>query len=415
MIGGADSLNYLNPSGPQAIAYGGYAVYYFNPELPTSKSHQVNLTIERPLWRNTVFRGSYTGTRGFHLDQYYNYNPNPSDYTWLKNTGLPLPTGAMAGVARRQYSYGDIAEFRKTGSSSYHGFQVGAEHRFSKGYAFQFFYVLGNAYGDATEQENNDYSFNNEEYFYVKGTVPSGEAARNRLLNYKRDPSIPKHRLRWNWVIDLPFGRGKTFGRDSGRWLDRLIGGWQMAGMGTMRSNWIRLPITIWGGLEQIQKYGKSLPIQDCRSGVCIDGYLWYNGYISANRINSTDAQGRPNGVMGLPASYRPAHQPLNTANDTNLADLPLKNGSTVRIAINDPIHPWRNLVALGPKTIQLDASLFKRIVINERFSLRFNADFFQVMNNPGLPQPSADTGIILMRNSANAARNLQMTLRLLW
>jgi hypothetical protein len=415
IIGGVSSKNYLDPNGPQAISVGGFTTYYFNPDQPTSKSHQMNLTLERPLWRDTVFRGSYTGTFGFDLDQYYNHNPNPNDYTWLMNNRTPLPTGTTSGIARRRYPYGDLAEFRKTGSSSYHGFTLGAQRRFAKGYAFQIFYVLANAYGNATEQENNEYSFNNPEYFYVNGTVSSDEARRDRQLNYRRDPSIPKHRVRGNYVVDLPFGRGKLVARNAGGILDRIIGGWQLAGMGTMRSNYIALPITNWGPTDKVEVYGKKYPIQDCRSGVCYDGYLWYNGYIPANRINSTDAQGRPNGVMGVPKEYKPSNQPINTSNDTNLVDIRLQNGSTVRIAVNDPIHPFRNLVTLGPKTIQMDASLFKRIRINERWNLRFNADFFNVMNNPGLPQPAADTGVLITRNSANGPRALQLTLRLLW
>jgi hypothetical protein len=30
---------------------------------------------------------------------------------------------------------------------------------------------------------------------------------RNRLLNYQRDINIPKHRVLWNWIADLPFGK----------------------------------------------------------------------------------------------------------------------------------------------------------------------------------------------------------------
>jgi hypothetical protein len=58
---------------------------------------------------------------------------------------------------------------------------------------------------------------------------------------------------------------------------------------------------------------------------------------------------------------------------------------------------------------------LFKRVKINERFGVRFNADFFNVLNMPGTPQPEASTGIVSLRNSAQAARQLQLTLRLLW
>ena len=60
-----------------------------------------------------------------------------------------------------------------------------------------------------------------------------------------------------------------------------------------------------------IEIYGYKYPIEDCTSGACFPGYLWWNGYIPANRINSMDAQGRPNGIMGVPANYKPAATPL--------------------------------------------------------------------------------------------------------
>jgi hypothetical protein len=95
--------------------------------------------------------------------------------------------------------------------------------------------------------------------------------------------------VRWNWVADLPFGRGKWLGRNAGGLLDRLIGGWQIAGMGWLRSNYFALPTGIYPTGEKIEIYGYKYPIEDCTSGVCWPGYLWWNGYIPANRINSYD------------------------------------------------------------------------------------------------------------------------------
>ena len=54
-----------------------------------------------------------------------------------------------------------------------------------------------------------------------------------------------------------------------------------------------------------------NIPIQNCTSGACIPGYLWWNGYIPANQINSMMPAGRPNGYMGVPADYKPAVTPL--------------------------------------------------------------------------------------------------------
>ena len=86
--------------------------------------------------------------------------------------------------------------------------------------------------------------------------------------------------------------------------LDKFIGGWQIAGLGSLRSNYFTLPTNNYPTGTPIQFYGYQYPIQDCRSGACFPGYLWWNGYIPANRINSVDANGKPNGVMGVPVTY---------------------------------------------------------------------------------------------------------------
>jgi hypothetical protein len=65
--------------------------------------------------------------------------------------------------------------------------------------------------------------------------------------------------------------------------------------------------------------------------------------------------------------------------------------------------------------TYGLDASLFKTVRIKESVAVRFNADFFNVLNMPGLNIPNSSTGILSLQNSANSPRQLQVTLRLLW
>jgi len=179
---------------------------------------------------------------------------------------------------------------------------------------------------------------------------------------------------------------------------------------------------------EKVEIYGYKYPIQDCRSGSCFDGYLWWNGYIPAHQINSVDANGKPNGIMGVPANYKPAAEPLlpwpanpNKSDPmysfygTNTVWVPLKDGSVQRLAYNDNLHPWRNQFAPSVRHWNLDASLFKEIRINERFKVRFNADFFNVLNNPGNPNTIDGTGLLSTRTSGQNSRELQLTLRLNW
>ena len=126
---------------------------------------------------------------------------------------------------------------------------------------------------------------------FLPGAVPADLDARNRFLNYRRDTDVPKHRLRWNWIVDLPFGRGKKFGGNAGGFLDRIIGGWQLAGIGNMQTaaTWTCRRAT--GAAGDGRDLRQEVPHPGLPQRRCYDGYLYWNGYIPANRINSYDAQ----------------------------------------------------------------------------------------------------------------------------
>jgi hypothetical protein len=210
------------------------------------------------------------------------------------------------------------------------------------------------------------------------------------------------------------------------------VGGWQAAGMGTLYSTYITLPTGMFPTDTKLESYGYKYPIQDCTSGTCYPGYLWYNGYIPAYRINSTDPKtGKPNGYMGVPADYKPAFQPLwpypadylsrSSSTDpmygfygTNTLWIPLNNGTVQRTTWSG-LDPLRQQFL--PSTLQwgMDASLFKAVPITESVNVRFNVDFFNVFNHPGNPSSVANTGFLSTRNSGQGARQVQLTLRFTW
>ena len=264
----------------------------------------------------------------------------------------------------------------------------------------------------------NTYQVDQPEIF-LPGTFPQSQEDRLRFYRYQRDTDIPKHRFRFNYLLDLPVGRGKKFAGNIGSKANRLIGGWQIAGYGTTSSRYWSLPTGNWGPISQPEIYGTQYPIQDCRGGTCFPGYLYYNGYIPANRINVA------NGVQGVPQSYKPSSQPINPApatgtvdpnfNDTNNVLVPLKNGSNQLVAYDNGLHPWRNQAILGPWLSNMTASLFKTVAITERVSLRLNLDAFNVLNQPGLSLPDSTTGILSLRTSAQGARTMQYTARFSW
>ena len=76
--------------------------------------------------------------------------------------------------------------------------------------------------------------------------MPTDLQERNRFLNYKRDPNTPKHQIRWNWIVDIPLGRGKKFAGNASGVADKLLGGWQIAGTGNWRTTYFTLPTNLY-------------------------------------------------------------------------------------------------------------------------------------------------------------------------
>ncbi|MGH9660714.1 MAG: hypothetical protein ACRD96_19345, partial [Bryobacteraceae bacterium] len=416
----------------------GFSAQFLDPHHADGRVQDWNLTVEKEVMADTVVRIAYVGNYGDKQQQWVNYNDSTPDYIWYATRKEPLPTGPFASVARRSYdqqTYGSINLFSATGYGRYNGVQFEIERRYSNGIGFQAFWVIGNTLlvnrdTDGTQSADAVLGLNN----FLPGAAPADPQERNRFLNYKRDPNTPKHQFRWNFIVDLPFGRGKKFGSGAGGAVDKLIGGWQIAGLGNIRTNYWTLPTNVYPVAGQnVEVYGYQHPIEDCRSGVCYPGYLWWNGYIPANRINSTDTNGRPNGVMGVPSNYKaaaaplipfgsttlPANAPANTAlsgfYDTNTVWIPLNNGTVQRTTFDDGLHPWRNQYMPGVVQWFQDASLFKFINLTEGVTLRFNFDFFNVFNNPNNPNTIGGDGVLSTRNSGSGARVMQAGLRLTW
>jgi Carboxypeptidase regulatory-like domain len=455
VFAGLNSQNAVSLTTARGLTNTSGVITYFNPDQPTSRVHTWNFTLEKEILPETVLRVGYVGVHGTHDDETFSYAQSTPTYVWYASTGTPLPTGANAGLLQRPFDlnsdgsiassvFGTVQELKKTGYSWTNGLQLELEHRYRQGFAYQFQYAMLNALrlgsgGGGTDDVINDVNQ------YLPGTVPSDVTARHRLFDYQRETSTPKHRLRWNWILDLPFGNGKLVARNSRGVLEKLIGGWQLTGIGSLRSNWASLPSGSGGYYPtgvKIEQYGFQYPIQDCTGTsptaggpvVCTPGYLWWNGYIPANRINSQTADGRPNGIEGVPSNYKPAvaplipqgstalppNAPVNTDVsqfwDTNTVWIPLKDGTVQRTTYAPGFHPLQNQYIPGVWQWGLDAGLVKNFRLTERANLRFNMDAFNVLNSPGTPNSiSSSSGILSTIGFANSGREVQFTLRLAW
>ncbi len=193
-----------------------------------------------------MFRVTYVFTHGSNLDQNYQYNNAPSTYVWETATGTTPPTGTYASTATRPYdqtTWGGNVMSMKTGWSNDSALQLNYQRPFKKGIAYQIFYVYSRAFrvGGNTFRDNVLYPAQD----FAPGVLPSGldtgtilnpSQALNHYENYHVDTAIPEHHITFNGIVDLPVGKGKRLLHNSNRFLDALVGGYQVAFVGQVVS-----------------------------------------------------------------------------------------------------------------------------------------------------------------------------------
>lgn len=476
VIMGTNSSNVVNTSTTTSILPG-QVLNSINPKMPPDFVTDVNFTIEQPLKGHSAIRLSYIWTHGTNLDQEYFYNQQPSTYVWEMQKGITPPTGGASVIGTSaantyaatamgpydQTTWGSNVWIQKSGFSNDNELEVNYERLYHHGLAFQAFYVWskafrvgGNGWRDGKIYPAQDYVGSSGNVGSMttigSGTVmaanlpptrPSSVAsyenwhALNVYENYIPDGAIPAHHIRFNGIVDLPFGTGKRLIGNANRLINELVGGFQLAGDTNISTQFFQVGNGNFGGTNPIKLYKHSAPIVDCRSGVCYREYLWFNGYIAptanansgycnANYGVGNTSGGVPKCVYGLPSDYVPYEYPINnvpgvTGYGTNNVAVTLSNNSTVTVPYSPGptnTNRYSKTFLNGPINWTADLSLFKVFPITESTNLRFNLDAFNLFNVQGFNNPNGTDGTqaILpngISGSYNTPRQLQFTLRL--
>ena len=481
---GVNSADTVNTATTTAIVPGiaGGAPGYLDPDFKPDNVTEVNATLEQTLKGNSALRLSWVWTHGSYLDHAYYPNDALSSFVWEMDTGTAPPTGGASVIGTPQQDtyaatalnpydntvYGNFEWDEKTGWSNDNDLQINYQRLFHRGFAYQIFYVWTRAFREGGNSTRDSQVYPTQEYLGVlpvtatftsaypvtapalPPTRPSGIAsyadwhAQDVWQRYQLDSGIPPQRIEFNYLVDLPVGRGKKFLGNSNRFVDELVGGYQIAGAGYMVAQ-IFQPASSsastanWGPIAPIHLYKHKLPITDCRSGNCYPAYFWFNGYIpptqNASSGQCTAANGVKTGaggalecVYGLPANYTPYEEPIDTVPgtafyNTNDVTVNLANGKTATQGYGSGpagANPYSKTFIAGPKNWETDISLFKVFPITERYSLRFNMDAFNFLNHQGWNNPNSTDGTEAYwpggqsgAKSYNSGRQLQFTLRL--
>ncbi|MEK7752962.1 MAG: TonB-dependent receptor [Acidobacteriota bacterium] len=220
--------------------------------------------------------------------------------------------------------------------------------------------------GDTTSGDNDDL-----QDIYNR----AGERAASNFL-------IP-HRLVLAPIWDLPFGRGRSWGRAWHPIIDAVAGGWQLATIGTLRAG---SPFGV-GVLD-----GPRAVLGDSAGGRALRPNLVSSDLYSANK-------GKPlaDGSRGLewlkPAAFAiPARYTLGNASRT----LP---------------------GVYGPGSVSFDLMVAKNFRWRERWRAQFRWEMFNFTNTPafGLPEQTVGSSEFGRVTSAGARRIMQFGLKLYW
>jgi outer membrane receptor protein involved in Fe transport len=344
-----------NPLGGTLVPLNRLDLFDFNPENPLRV--QYNLTLQREVLPQTVVTVGYIGSRGFH--QVRNVEANQSIPEILPDGQYFFPTSATGGNPPRRNPNFESIRLRVTdGNSWYNGVTASLSKRFSAGLQFQGSYTFGKSYDEGSQAIGSGDFSNSFQPRY----------AYDRSDNYGRSDFDIRHNFVFNYSYELPFGR------NSNGLMAALAGGWQMAGIVSVRSG---VPFTPVIGFDR----ARARP----RSGGAGQRPSWAPGY------------NRDNVILGGNTQYF----------DPNAFVLPAPGffGDVERNALE------------GPGFATWDMSVMKNLRFGSRYRGQFRFEVFNVLNraNFGLPTSTVfnsagrveNTGEIT--NIVGTARQMQL------
>ena len=194
---------------PPALPYGpAFTLYTVQRTFRRPYTEQWNFNIQRTFGNNYLFEVGYMGNESHKLPEATNYNqaslPNPN-----------IPFAAQPLQPRRPYpAYGKITVFDHMGNANYNGLTVKVEKHYSSGFSFLTAYTWSKAIDSSTDINSDD----------IKAP---GDAKSYRSLA----ALDTAQRFVGSYTYELPFGKGKKFGGQSGSVANTFIGGWQLNGI----------------------------------------------------------------------------------------------------------------------------------------------------------------------------------------
>jgi hypothetical protein len=375
------------PGSSLALAtFMGRDIAFLPIEASNPQSQRWELSVQRELPGRWVVEAAVIGTRGYDINVGFNLNAVPGVYlsrspfrdqgtvnfltTNVANPFRGLIPGTTLGtsstVQRQQLlrpfpQFLNIGSQRFDGTSSYRSLQLRGEKRFSHGYTLLASYTWSSFF---------------ERVSLLNDVDPN-------LERRVSGADIP-HRIVVSGIWELPFGRGRKWGRDWHKAIDGVIGGWQLQGIFQAQDGF---PLTL--------------------------GNIYYSGDLKNIRTNIAGKTARVQTLVDISGFYF-SDAAVRVDNDPNKPLDPVKQRADQRIRLANNIRtlpsrlPWFR----GQGLHLWDLSIIKKVSISETVKVELRGEFLNAFNhaqfnNPSLDPTSTNFGIITSQN--NLPRNVQL------
>ncbi len=319
-----------------------------DPKAITPNSWQWNATLEQQLHRNTTFELGYVGNTGVHLSSMYDANSVPQS-SWLQEAFAP--STAVANSYRPATNFGQIGGFARYGHTTYHSLQTLFRSQIGRS-TFQAAYTWSHSIGNI-DLDNSSGSFGNEATLSLQ------------------NPRLDKHNTNINrpniFVLNEVFFLPKF--DKSNKLVQESVGGWELNSIFTAAHG---SSLTVFGGSS-----GGGCTNLDI-NGTCITGY--------GSTLNSLIGTG-----------YNGNNLPLSTGINCNAGQhgnqiLNANAFTLVGYAIGTiPSNIAGRGECYGAPTTDLDAQLAKNWQIKEKYRIKFQFDFFDLLNHPNFNTSSLE------------------------
>lgn len=159
--------------------------------------------------------------------------------------------------------YAALQTLSTVGRSDYHGASFSLRQRFRDSFVFDFNYTFSKSMDNASTLETLRVLSN-----VIRNPIDPD-------LEYSVSDFDIRHNINANFLMQLPFGRGRAFWSDSGSVVNTLVGGWQLSGIMRYHTG---LPAGSPGDFEWAtnwQSQSNGVRLRDVETGNCsnVDGF----------------------------------------------------------------------------------------------------------------------------------------------